>query len=1229
MRFFLPLLIINLLLVSFTYAAEQVAFWHFGTEETSKLKAVGGVNRDQKGPRPPVYPDFDANNTAVRMDGGGARFVLEDTGANSKFDFTLGDSITLEAWVQVTELRPDENVYIIGKGRTYQKGFSKENQNWALRLRESDGNAKVSFLFFSKGEKDKPGNWHRWTSKEGFSVRSGWHHVAVSYTFGNSESVAGWLDGKKIAGVWDMGGATNRAPVVDDDSIWIGSSMGGSSSNSFRGYLDEIGVHRGILSDDVLKSRFRRVGQDPLANKPDALIPVVGIPKSGFKVDLHEGWTLVDGWPASTEELKSPLVSYEVPYPLFHRIPVRYDAWGIRDSWQGTVVLRSAGEIMLPMGEHMFLVRSKGASRIWLDGKLVAKTPPHARETGGHEQVQPVPASPAPGQRPTGYGDHETKFTVQSMGKPIQLVFESLVGGKKWRHEPGECCIAVKLQGENEFKVLQGKKGETPPALNDYEWEKAVEYLESKMLALDDQIRKKASQSQDAYWAMRKNASLDWAKNHTAPKVPQTGNWPVQNEVDQFLGARLDVLTQTAKGGQADEEFHGQVLPLLREQCFRCHAEKTRGGYRLNTREELLKAGDSGKAGVVPGDIAKSHLLDRIRPDASERMPPNGKGLDAKQVALLERWIKAGAKWPAEPVDVSQLKMAPTIDDMTFLRRAYLDTVGVPPTAQEIRIFVADLDPSKRARVIDKLLADPRYADHWISYWQDILAENPNILKPTLNNSGPFRFFLHEALKDDRPLDRMVTELIMMRGAMYQGGSAGFALAADNDVPMAAKAHIVGTAFLGLEMQCARCHDAPFHSISQKDLFQLSAMLDRKALVLPKSSTVPAGFFEKKERESLIKASLKPNQKIEPMWPFKEIFSGDVPEAWLLQKDDNREKLAAMITSPENKRFARVMANRYWKKLMGAGLVEPAFDWENKNASHPELLEWLSHQLIASGFQPKQLIRIIMNSNAYQREALGSNLASAPEKRYFLAPERRRMSAEQVVDTLFSASGRKIRVEEITFDADGRQSASVMLNLGVPRRAWEFTSLSNERDRPSLALPRNQAVIDVLEAFGWRGARQNPATDREESAHLLQPAILANGTLSTWIGRLTPQDGLTRLAIEAENPTQIADELYLQFLGRLPTEVERENVRKLLEPGFSARVNRQVAEPEIPETLPRLPRISWTNHLVEEATQVKLEMEKRAKTGDAPTRRLDANWRERMEDVVWAVFNLPEFVWIP
>src|SRR5690606_15769055 len=140
------------------------------------------------------------------------------------------------------------------------------------------------------------------------------------------------------------------------------------------------------------------------------------------------------------------------------------------------------------------------------------------------------------------------------------------------------------------------------------------------------------------------------------------------------------------------------------------------------------------------------------------------------------------------------------------------------------------------------------------------------------NSTGPFRWFLYESLRDGKPLDRMVTELLMLRGSAAEGGSAGFALAGENDAPLAAKGHIVASAFLGIALQCARCHDSPYHSTTQQDLYSLAAMFDRKPVTVPATSRVPAAFFEQnKSREPLIQVTLRPDEPVNPQWPFAEV----------------------------------------------------------------------------------------------------------------------------------------------------------------------------------------------------------------------------------------------------------------------------------------------------------------------------------------------------------------------
>src|SRR5262249_20640769 len=144
--------------------------------------------------------------------------------------------------------------------------------------------------------------------------------------------------------------------------------------------------------------------------------------------------------------------------------------------------------------------------------------------------------------------------------------------------------------------------------------------------------------------------------------------------------------------------------------------------------------------------------------------------------------------------------------------------------------------------------------------------------------------------------------------------------------------------------------------------------------------------------------------------------------------------------------------------------------------------------------------------------------------------------------------------EEVSLDIDGRRDLKSSISLGRPRRAWQLSSTSNERDRPSLSLPRVQAVVDVLEAFGWRPARQFPLTDRETSPNVLQPAILANGSMGVWLTRLSEDHGITRLALEDQPPEVLVDRLFLRVLTRQPTAEEREALVSHLREGYRNRI---------------------------------------------------------------------------
>lgn len=1251
-----------------------VVRWDFGAEETSPLTAKGNVHGGQAGPRPPEFPDMAANNTAVRVDSS-AYLSVPDTGPNSDFDFTNGDAITIEAWVNPASIREGQVRYVVGKGRTGSPKFARDNQNWSLRVVGVKDEARLSFLFATKlSSSDK--HWHRWDSKNGFPVATGWHHIAVSYRFGDPKSIRGWVNGEPTDGTWSYGGETKEPPVVDDDEIRIG--------NGFAGLLDAIAIHRRVLDDKIIAARFHRVGKPRVVKlQPEVMPEMADIPDDRVLVQLCAGLPAYDRWLNEGEQWPAESARWTGETFLLPRIPLQYDSWGIRSAWKAPVLLRIAGDVELPSGTHRFMLRARALGRLWIDGKVVARTKPiTGRPPDGEERITPVATPPMAGVRTHGYHQQEVfgEATVGRIPNPsgrkdipshadgdtrrCRVVLELVVGGSGHRTETGEVCVAVLSADGKSYELLGAGSKRLP--LTDAAVEPALSRIEASLAQLDDERRRSAAASQNDFWNMRHDLARAWAKRNAAPSIPTVGRisnpslvdfWdgleirPTDiHPIDAFIAAKIEDAVSASSGADARqaEHFHSKVLPILREHCFRCHGEKDKGGLKLDSRQAALKGGDSEIPAVVPGDLAASELIARIRSnDEDLRMPPTDVELGNEQIKLLEQWVKSGAAWPAQPLAESEVALASVVGDEAFLRRVYLDTVGVPPTAEEAREFLEESpfaprklrdaetrlsQSGRRQELIDDLLDDERFADGWMSFWLDLLAENPSLLNASLNSTGPFRWFLYDSLRDNKPLDRMVTELLMMRGGAAEGGSAGFALAGENDAPLAAKGHIVASAFLGIELQCARCHDSPYHSTTQQDLYSLAAMFSRKPVKVPTTSRVPATFFEnQKVRKSLIQVTLEPNQPVRPQWPFASVtgvVDGAGIDRLMQTPADTRERLAALITAPQNLRFSRVIVNRIWKQLIGAGLVEPVYDWEGNAASHPQLLDWLAHELITNDYDFRHIVRLIVSSKTYQRAAVGYNLDAPAKMRFFNAPERRRLTAEQIVDSLHHAAGRPVDVEELTFVHDGRRELGKRQTLGRPSRAWMFGDLKNERDRPSLSLPKARAVVDVLEAFGWTGARQMPITERESDPNVLQPGVLANGTLSVSLMRASHQSELAELAIAAKSPESLVETLFLRFLSRWPKLDERKAFADALSEGFDTRL---VPAGKIARVrkLPPLPQVTWFNHGRPKANEIQLEIERRVLAGPPPDPRLTPSWRVVFEDAVWSLINHREFVWIP
>lgn len=1181
------------------------ARWRF-EDHDGPTAAAGNVERTEGATRrfSHTLPEM---NQGIRLFGDGGRIEVTD---RPGLRFDQGDTITIETWARLEGTGPGAVAYLIGKGRG---SSSAVNQNWALRLADSGGSSKLSFLFRSRPEGDFQGDYHRWTSSAGISPDGKWHHLAVTYTFGDPKSIKGYVDGKATSGKWDMGGETERPPVVDGDPVVIGSSQGGAPSNSFRGDLDEIAVYRKALPAESLARRFERVIPDPLPPQLDQ------VGRGEVLVEVRE----TGGDPAEWPDLDGePDVLFGLDAFSLTSLPNRYNDRGVRVDRRLPLHVRFAGNIDLPPGKHTLLLRAPGMSRLVLDGKQVATIPAFGISGSAHGAVRERPAH-SPGYPRLRMGTREITFEVEGGGLR-QLVVETMVGNASRRLSMNEFLVALQPSGVSHWQLLTASGAEHVP-FTDESFAALNESQRQDFAGLDSRERQEALAALAPEIEARHAKARAYLATLAPVPLPDGIDNPTPSRIiDAFLLAKIHhARAQAEKSAAEAKPGHAEVIGLLESQCYRCHGEKAQGGLKLDSREAALAKGESGLAAVVPGQPDKSELIYRLTTDDKEEvMPPKGHGFTPEQVEQTRNWIADGAPW----VKTGTLVTVPeTAAPLAFLRRLYLNTLGVLPTPEEAHSFLALPEETRVALTVDRLLEDPRHADHWVSYWQDVLAENPRLVKPVLNNSGPFRYWLHESLLDGKPMDQFVADLVAFEGSIHGGGAGGFSRAAENDVPMAAKAHIVGTAFLGVEMKCARCHDSPYHSTTQEDLFSLAALLSGKAVTLPKTSTVPPEFFQREGKaDSIVRVTLQPGSTVAPKWPFPGLIRGEVKD----ELSTNPVDVAWEIVRPENDRFARVMVNRVWKRYFGEGFVEPVNDWEGNAPSHPELLEWLARDFVASGYDLRHLSRVILNTEAFRREARFAR-TSTPDERFFEAPLRQRFSAEQLVDSLLGASGVPNYSEELTFDVEGVFPAQNFLNLGFPRRAWEMVSTASDRDRPSLTLPNADSILSLMSANGWRGERAEPVTERLNEANVIQPGMLANGLLGIWVTRLSDHSDLTGLAIDAKNPSDLVDDLFLRFLTRSPTREEKAAYLALLEPGFGDRL--ATAQPDFRKLpyLPEVREVSWTNHLSVEANEISARLEAKAHEGPKPTEWIRTDWRERMEDAVWALVNSPEMAFVP
>ncbi len=467
----------------------------------------------------------------------------------------------------------------------------------------------------------------------------------------------------------------------------------------------------------------------------------------------------------------------------------------------------------------------------------------------------------------------------------------------------------------------------------------------------------------------------------------------------------------------------------------------------------------------------------------------------------LAKWRKLGLT-PSGPAG-----------DATFLRRAHLDVIGRPPTPEEARAFLDDSSPDKRARLVDALLRRPEYADHWATKWMDLLRPNPYRvgIKAVFNLDG----WIREAFRKNLPYDEFVREIVTAQGSSFEQGPA--TIFRDHREPIEI-APVVGQLFLGIRLDCAKCHHHPFESWTQDQFYEFAAFfthVGRKGTGLspPISGSEEIVFTAK---SGALKHPLT-GAPLEPKPLFGEAPVSDDPDV------DPREALARWMTAPENRYFAKVMANRVWGDLMGVGIVDPVDDIRATNPpSNGPLLEALADDFRDHDYDVKHLIRTITASNVY---ALSSepNERNVADLRNFSRHYRQRLRAETLADAVGDATG----VPD-SFDA-------------APPGTRAVATWTNRT--PSL----------FLDTFGRPDPNQDPPCERVDDTAVVQALHLMNAPEVN--RKLSSDEGrVAALAAGDATPAAIVEELFLTAYSRRPAAEEAEIAEAVFrQPGKSRR----------------------------------------------------------------------------
>ncbi|MEX0713142.1 MAG: DUF1549 domain-containing protein [Pirellulales bacterium] len=436
--------------------------------------------------------------------------------------------------------------------------------------------------------------------------------------------------------------------------------------------------------------------------------------------------------------------------------------------------------------------------------------------------------------------------------------------------------------------------------------------------------------------------------------------------------------------------------------------------------------------------------------------------------------------------------------DAEFLRRVFIDLIGLQPTPDEVRTFMADSSPGKWAAVVDELFQRPRFVDYWALKWGDLLQNSRTRLSD--ESMWAFREWIRGAVASNLPLDEFARRLLTAKGSFRDDPASAYFLISQDENDTLQRATQV---FLGVRMLCAKCHNHPFENWTQADYYGLAGFFNQ--VTAKQDPLLPANG-----KARVVTLDLGRGHAVNPRsgaaQPPRLLGGG---EPLLAPGADRREAYAAWLTSPDNKLFARSLVNRFWSYFFHRGIIEPVDDLRNTNPPiNPELLDALAADFAAHGYDARRLMRLIVTSRTYQRCGQ-ANDSNARDELNFSRAVPRRLKAEVLLDCLVQATD----VPENFADAPAGFTAA--------------------------QLPDANVTSELLTLFGKPQRIEACECERDDSSNMQQALQFINGPAV--LARLAqPAGRVERLVAEKPLDDQLIEELYLWSLARLPSDAERQ-----------------------------------------------------------------------------------------